>query len=143
MLLPPISVIRNSFVFKQLLGLAYFWTTKYFCKTSFNMGKIKQEEAAYVDLHKIYAFKDDRQKEIMLNRNFARVNREIDEMIKSLLNSVSMLRFEIYLPIVIRGHYFFISRLQIICKQPREFRLLGIFHIDVGYLAAVPVSAVR
>ena len=40
------------------------------------------------DLPKIYAFKDDRQKEIMLNRNFARVNREIDEMIKSLLNSV-------------------------------------------------------
>ena len=52
------------------------------------MGKIKQEEAAYVDLPKIYAFKNDRQKEIMLNRNFARVNREIDEMIKSLLNSV-------------------------------------------------------
>lgn len=51
------------------------------------MAKIKQEEASYVDLPKIYAFKDDRQKEIMLNRNFARVNREIDEMIKSLLNS--------------------------------------------------------
>ena len=52
------------------------------------MDKIKKEEAAYVDLPKIYAFKDARQKEIMLNRNFARVNREIDEMIKSLLNSV-------------------------------------------------------
>ena len=50
------------------------------------MGKIKKEEAAYADLPKIYAFKDERQKEIMLNRNFARVNREIDEMIKSLLN---------------------------------------------------------
>ena len=48
---------------------------------------IKQEEAAYIDLPKIYAFKDARQKEVMLNRNFARVNREIDEMIKSLLNS--------------------------------------------------------
>ena len=65
-----------------------FRTTKYFCKTNFNMAEIKKEEAQYVDLPKIYAFKDDRQKEIMLNRNFARVNREIDEMIKSLLNSV-------------------------------------------------------
>ena len=32
--------------------------------------------AAYVDLPKIYAFKDARQKEIMINRNFAWVNRE-------------------------------------------------------------------
>lgn len=87
MLLLPISVICNLFIFRQLLDLVDFWTTKYFCKTDFNMAKIKQEEAAYVDLPKIYAFKDDRQKEIMLNRNFARVNREIDEMIKSLLNS--------------------------------------------------------
>ena len=51
------------------------------------MAEIKKEESRYVDLPKIYAFKDARQKEVMLNRNFARVNREIDEMIKSLLNS--------------------------------------------------------
>ena len=51
------------------------------------MAEIKKEEAQYVDLPKIYAFKDTRQKKVMLNRNFARVNREIDEMIKSLLNS--------------------------------------------------------
>ena len=52
------------------------------------MDKIRREESRYVDLPKIYAFKSQRDKEIMLNRNFARVNREIDEMIKSLLNSV-------------------------------------------------------
>ena len=79
---------RSSFSGINLEESPEFRTTKYFCKTNFNMGKIKQEETAYVDLPKIYAFKDDRQKEIMLNRNFARVNREIDEMIKSLLNSV-------------------------------------------------------
>ena len=78
---------RSSFSGINLEESPEFKTTKYFCKTDFNMAKIKQEEAAYVDLPKIYAFKDDRQKEIMLNRNFARVNREIDEMIKSLLNS--------------------------------------------------------
>lgn len=87
MLLPPILAIRNLFVFRQLLGFGGFQTTKYFCKTNFNMAEIKKEEAQYVDLPKIYAFKDARQKEVMLNRNFARVNREIDEMIKSLLNS--------------------------------------------------------
>ena len=79
---------KKSFNSINLEESPEFRTTKYFCKTNFNMGKIKKEEAAYVDLPKIYAFKDDRQKEIMLNRNFARVNREIDEMIKSLLNSV-------------------------------------------------------
>ena len=79
---------KKSFSSINLEDSPEFKTTKYFCKTNFNMAKIKQEEAAYVDLPKIYAFKDDRQKEIMLNRNFARVNREIDEMIKSLLNSV-------------------------------------------------------
>ena len=33
-----------------------FKTTKYFCKTNFNMDKIKQEESFYVDLPKIYSF---------------------------------------------------------------------------------------
>ena len=79
---------KKSFSSINLEDSPEFRTTKYFCKTNFNMDKIKKEEAAYVDLPKIYAFKDARQKEIMLNRNFARVNREIDEMIKSLLNSV-------------------------------------------------------
>ena len=78
---------RSSFCNINLEESPEFRTTKYFCKTNFNMAEIKKEEAQYVDLPKIYAFKDARQKEVMLNRNFARVNREIDEMIKSLLNS--------------------------------------------------------
>ena len=47
-----------------------FKTTKYFCKTHFDMKKIKDEEDHYVPLPKIYEFKNDREKEIMLNRNF-------------------------------------------------------------------------
>ena len=78
---------KKSFANINLEESPEFRTTKYFCKTNFNMVEIKKEEAQYVDLPKIYAFKDARQKEVMLNRNFARVNREIDEMIKSLLNS--------------------------------------------------------
>ena len=61
-----------------------FKTTKYFCKTHFDMEKIKQEEQHYVELPKIYSFKDDREKEIMLNRNFKRVNMEVESMVKEL-----------------------------------------------------------
>lgn len=62
-----------------------FKTTKYFCKTHFDMKKIKDEEEHYVPLPKIYEFKNDREKEIMLNRNFKRVNDEVEKMVKELL----------------------------------------------------------
>ena len=62
-----------------------FKTTKYFCKTNFDMEKIKQEESYYVDLPKIYAFASEREKEVMLNRNFKRVNEEVKAMINELL----------------------------------------------------------
>ena len=62
-----------------------FKTTKYFCKTHFDTKKIKDEEDHYVPLPKIYEFKNDREKEIMLNRNFKRVNEEVDKMVKELL----------------------------------------------------------
>ena len=78
---------KKSFANINLEESPEFKTTKYFCKTNFDMGKIRREESRYVELPKIYAFKSQRDKGIMLNRNFARVNREIDEMIKSLLNS--------------------------------------------------------
>lgn len=51
------------------------------------MGKIKKEESRYQELPKIYAFKSQRDKEIMLNRNFARVNSEIDQLIETVLGA--------------------------------------------------------
>ncbi len=62
-----------------------FKTTKYFCKTNFDMEKIKQEESFYVDLPKVYAFASEKEKEIMLNRNFKRVNDEVEQMVNELL----------------------------------------------------------
>ncbi len=62
-----------------------FKTTKYFCKTHFDMKKIKAEEDHYVPLPKIYEFKNGREKEIMLNRNFKRVNEEVENMVRELL----------------------------------------------------------
>lgn len=62
-----------------------FKTTKYFCKTHFDMKKIKDEEKHYVALPKIYEFRNDKEKEILLNRNFKRVNQEVEDMVKELL----------------------------------------------------------
>ena len=62
-----------------------FKTTKYFCKTNFDMEKIKKEEKYYQDLPKMYNFASDKEKEIMLNRNFKRINDEVDAMISELL----------------------------------------------------------
>ena len=62
-----------------------FRTTKYFCKTHFDMKKIKDEEKHYVALPKIYEFKNDKEKEILLNRNFKRVNQEVEDIVKELL----------------------------------------------------------
>ena len=62
-----------------------FKTTKYFCKTNFDMDKIKQEESFYVNLSKIYSFASE--KEIMLNRNFKWVNDEVNQMVTELLGT--------------------------------------------------------
>lgn len=59
-----------------------FKTTKYFCKTNFDMAQIKLEESKYVDLPKIYNFGSQREKEIVLNRNFKRVNQEVVDLIQ-------------------------------------------------------------
>jgi hypothetical protein len=49
------------------------------------MGKIKKEEKYYQNLPKMYNFASDKEKEIMLNRNFKRVNDEVEAMIFELL----------------------------------------------------------
>lgn len=62
-----------------------FKTTKYFCKTHFDMAQIKTEEGCYTELPKIYQFASQKEKEIMLQRNFHRINDEMDAMIAELL----------------------------------------------------------
>lgn len=59
-----------------------FKTTKYFCKTNFDMEAIKKEESKYVDLPKIYNFPSDKQKEIVLRRNFIRINNEVKQLVE-------------------------------------------------------------
>ena len=70
------------------------------------MEKIKQEESYYVDLPKIYAFSSEREKEVMLNRNFKRVNDEVKAMINELLGKTP----EEWYIFILRCHYVFYSQ---------------------------------
>ena len=63
-----------------------FKTTKFFCKTDFDMGEIKKEEAAYVPLPKFYTFKSRDERERILYKNFVQVGQEVKEMIKDIQN---------------------------------------------------------
>ena len=62
-----------------------FKTTKFYCKTNFDMAQIKNEEDHYRDLPKIYKFANDKEKKNVLKRNYDRINEEIDNMILELL----------------------------------------------------------
>jgi hypothetical protein len=62
-----------------------FKTSKYFCKTNFDMKKINSEEQMYEDIPPLYDFGSDRNMEIILSRNFMGVETDIENMIEELL----------------------------------------------------------
>lgn len=76
---------KSSFSGINLENSPEFKVSKYFCKTNFDMGKIKREESLYKELPKLYAFRNEREKEIMLNANFRRVNQEVQDLVDMLL----------------------------------------------------------
>ena len=78
---------KSVFIGMDIEKSEEFKTTKYFCKTNFDMKAIKAEEDQYRELPKMYKFASDREREIMLNKNFKRVNDEVDAMIKELVGS--------------------------------------------------------
>ena len=61
-------------------------TTKFFCKTDFDMREIKAEEAAYVPLPKFYTFKSREERERILYKNFIQVGQDVKDMIADVLN---------------------------------------------------------
>ena len=63
-----------------------FKTTKFFCKTDFDMREIKNEEAGYVPLPKFYTFPSREERERILYKNFVQVGQDVKEMIKDVLN---------------------------------------------------------
>lgn len=63
-----------------------FKTTKFFCKTDFDMKEIKKEEAEYVPLPKFYTFPSREERERILYKNFVQVGQDVKKMIKDVLN---------------------------------------------------------
>lgn len=61
-----------------------FRTTKFFCKTSFDMEQIKAEEMDYCNypIPKFYHFDSEDAKERILYANFERIDQEVKDMIK-------------------------------------------------------------
>lgn len=62
-----------------------FKTSKYFCKTNFDMKKISAEEEKYEEIPALYDFGDDQNMEVILSRNFNVIESDIEAMIAELL----------------------------------------------------------
>lgn len=58
-----------------------FQTTKFFCKTDFDMDEIVREEVGYVELPKFYTFLSKEKLERVLYKNFLRVGFDVKMMI--------------------------------------------------------------
>lgn len=66
-----------------------FRTTKFYAKTNFDIEAIKKEEAEYPDsLPLIYDFGGEEKKEELLSKNFEKVMKEVEEIVKSVQQSV-------------------------------------------------------
>ncbi len=62
-----------------------FQTTKFYAKTNFDMGEIREEEANYpAKLPMIYNFGSDDEKEELLSKNFERIILEVEEICKKI-----------------------------------------------------------
>ena len=61
-----------------------FKTSKFYCKTDFDMKEIKKEEADYVPLPKFYTFKSRDERERILYKNFVQVGEDVKEMIQEI-----------------------------------------------------------
>ena len=52
---------------------------------NFDMGHIEEEKKYYTPLPKKYCFENEHEKEVMLARNFRRINEEVTQLTASLL----------------------------------------------------------
>jgi hypothetical protein len=62
-----------------------FKTSKFFCKTDFDMNAIKDEEEHYVPLPKFYTFASRDARERILYENFISVETDVKEMVDRVL----------------------------------------------------------
>lgn len=69
-----------------------FQTSKFFCKTDFNMKEIEDEEADYKNypLPKFYTFHSVHEREQALYKNFDQVNKDVDDMVEAIQKEFSL-----------------------------------------------------
>ena len=63
-----------------------FKTSKFYCKTDFNMADIKKEECEYMPMPKFYTFKSRDERERILYKNFVQVGEDVKAMIAEIFN---------------------------------------------------------
>ena len=63
-----------------------FKTSKFYCKTDFDMADIKKEESEYMPLPKFYTFKSRDERERILYKNFVQVGEDVKAMIAEIFN---------------------------------------------------------
>jgi len=63
-----------------------FQTSKFFCKTDFDLAEIKKEESEYVPLKKFYTFASKDARERVLYNNFIQVNKDIKQLLVEVFN---------------------------------------------------------
>lgn len=61
-----------------------FKTSKFYCKTDFDMVAIQKEESDYIPLPKFYTFKSRDARERILYANFIQVNKDVKDMINEI-----------------------------------------------------------
>lgn len=83
-----------------------FKTSKFFCKTDFNMVTIQKEEAAYVPLPKFYTFKSRDVRERILYANFIQVNKDVKDMINEIFQKKKLSKVLYYQKFIQRERIF-------------------------------------
>lgn len=70
----------------NILEAEEFQTSKFFCKTDFDMEEIKKEESGYVALPKFYTFASKDARERILYTNFIQVDWDIKQLLAEVFN---------------------------------------------------------
>ena len=63
-----------------------FQTSKFFCKTDFDMKEIQKEEGEYVPLPKFYTFASKDARDRILYANFIQVDKDIKQLLAEVFN---------------------------------------------------------
>lgn len=63
-----------------------FRPSRFYAKTNFDMEEIKEEERQYVELPKFYDFGTEAEKQDFLKSHFQKINQEVKDVCKSILN---------------------------------------------------------